>query len=206
MTTKAEIMNDIAAVEMKLAALQHQNRQEQIRGISTRLKSTADQLQHDQRSADYLAFKVSEAYVNSLKADVEASGVIAEDALGSSYAIKWLDDDHTQARTFGNFKAGAAITISGYSYLVQDFSHSYSGSSISLLSLASKMYIDGEKILPYGGAACHFNPSTKTLTLQNRDRLAKDNIVVLSGVKYLPVNQIGIDQNFVRYELQELLP
>lgn len=206
MITKEEILQDLAAVEIKLAGLQHQKRQERIQGIATRLKSTADQMQHDQRSAAYVQFKESESYILELIAEVESAGTIAKNALDVSIPIKWLDDSHTQARTFGTFKAGAPVTVNGYSYLVEDFSHSYSGSTVSLLSLSSKMFIDGEKVLPYGGVDCHFNYSTKTVTLPLHTRLSKDSIVVLSGVKYRPLNQVGVAQSFVRYELQEVTP
>lgn len=201
--TKEEILHDIADVEKKFEQLKSEKQQAVLNGITKRLKSTADQLQHDQRSAVYVQFKEAEAYIMEQKADVESSGQIATDPAGNQAAVKWIDN--ATARTFGSFKAGQTITIAGYSYIVTDFAHSYAGSTLDLLALSSKALIDGEPTTPYSGRPCAFDYGAKTLILANSSRLAAGQTVIISGTKYVPRHIIGSQSYFVKYALEAVV-
>lgn len=205
MPTKAEILADIAAVESKLAALQNEKSTAAIDGITNRLKSNADALQHALKSAAYVSFMESKNYVDSLKSDIETTGTAIADQLGNQLFLKWTDDTYTTAKTFAHLKEGTLITAHNRPAIVIKFVSDFSGSTVTTQPLPQKCMIDGEPVSPYAARACAFDPVQKTLILANQHRLTPSQIVVISEKKYKPSHLVGTSPYFVKYQL-ELLP
>lgn len=199
--TITELQSSLEQIQRETAAIASERRQGKIKALSDSIKAGAEALEHSQRSAAFVQFKESEAYILELQEEIAATGIVAIDTAGNSYPLEWLDDSRSKARLFGTLKVGSTVQVNGYVHLVTEFNFSFAGSEVSLQAMSSKMFLDGMPVTPFGGTAVHFHNGTKTLTVAARDRLQAGQAVNIGGVKYLPKSSY-LTKGFFRYELE----
>lgn len=199
--TMKEIEADLEALNKEATALQAKEKQDRIEALTARLKATADQMQHDQRAADYVRFMESKRYVDSLKASIEQNGLEATTATGEKFSLLFASGTNT-AKTFAVLPLGSTVELKGILHLVDDFQHSFGGSTATLLPLSQKFLISDEKATPYSGRPCHFNRNKGLLTVAKKDRLQPSQAVIVDGVKFIPTHVVGSDSHCVRYQLE----
>lgn len=203
-----EIQDDIKVIEAKMSMYRQQKQAEKLKAITDRLTANAAARAHDQKTAAYLSWYESKTYIDSLKADIEATGTPAtqpETGLSHRLAVNpACDNDGTKtAKTFGHFKAGTVWEIHGTPHLVTDFQPSPAGSTAKLLPLTAKYQAASRPVTPYSAVPCRWEPATKTLTVPPADRLSPGSQIVIDGKTWQPSAQIGVDSGKIRYELQE---
>lgn len=206
METLEDVNAEIRALTAKIDALTAKKKSEKLINIVTRLKSTTEDMAHTQKAVAYVTYKESEAYIDSLKAEIMASGATATNTLTGTQAAVKLSPDGSTAKTFDVLTPGATLDISGVAYLVTGFEKSYAGSTAALLRLGTKVLIDGQPVTPYSSIPCDFDCQNKWLTMSIHDRLQQDDIIVINDVKYLPINFVGTSPYFARYEVVEVTP
>lgn len=208
MNTIESIMQEVRELEAKVRQLSAQRQKAKLDQTISTLQKTADDMAHQVKAAAYVNYQQSAAYVAGLKAEVKSAGTTATDLLtGRELAVK-LADDRTTLQTFADgIKEGSILEIAGKSYFVTEYAFSYAGSQATLLPANQKATIapQGAKTTPYSAKDCHFNPSTKKLTLSKRDAIQTGDIVTIAGKKYVPAfTYLQSPAGLMQYELAEL--
>lgn len=206
--THDSIMQDVKALEAKIRQLKAEKAKAKLDSTISNLQAAAADMAHKVKAEAYIRFKQSEAYVSSLKAEVKSANTTATDLLtGRELAVK-LADNGTSLQTFADgIKEGSVLEISGKAYFVTEYVHSYAGSQATLLQSNQKAIVapQGAKTTPYSAKDCHFNPSTKKLTLSKRDAIQTGDIVEIAGVKYIPAfTFLASPAGLMQYELAEI--
>ena len=202
METIEDVNKEVNALTARIAALTNKKRSEKMKSISDNLATVSAEMVHDQKSMLYVQFMESKQYVDNLKAEIKKSGHEAVNHASGIVSHLKLDPSGTKALTYDVFQAGSTVEITGRPYLVLDFKHSFSGSTVELLSLGKTVHILGEPVNPYSGIHSNWNHGTKTLTVARRDKLQKGQTLVIDGSYYEPINVYAESANCYKYELQ----
>lgn len=208
MNTIDSIMKEVEALQAKVRQLSAQRQKAKLDQTISTLQKTANDIAHQVKADPYIRFKESEAYVAGLKAEIKSAGTTATNLLtGKELAVK-LADNGTTLQTFADgIKEGSVLEIAGKAYFVTGYSFSFAGSQATLLPSNQKALIApaGTKSTPYSAKDCHFNPSTKKLTLSKRDAIQTGDIVEIAGVKYIPAfTFLASPAGLMQYELAEI--
>lgn len=206
--THESIMKEVEALQAKVRQLSAQRQKAKLDKTISTLQKTADDMAHQVKAEAYVKYQQSAAYVAGLKAGVKSAGTTATDLMtGRELAVK-LASDGTSLQTFENGIAeGSVLEISGKAYFVTEYNFSFAGSQATLLPSNQKALISpqGAKTTPYSAKDCHFNPSTKKLTLSKRDAIQTGDIVEIAGVKYIPAfTFLASPAGLMQYELSEV--
>ena len=154
--TKETAMNQVDNFQNRIDELQREmnaaiNAKQEARYTKAiqKLQNNTQKLHHQLQSAAYIAFKESEAYIESQKQVVENSGVKALSSVTGHSSYILLNKDKTEGTTFAMHIPGRNLEIDGVQYIVTKFDHDYAGSKVTLLSLDSKATVPNVKASPY---------------------------------------------------------
>jgi len=205
MKTVQDLKNEAEAL---LRKAKKQAELEALDQINIDLKKFQNELAEKQWIADTKAFsdyEKAKSLVVAKRNAVEAAGVIAvDDTLKTSSAID-LRPDNT-AFTFDSLPIGRLIHIKESPWLVTGGTISPVGSVYTLLPARTKAWLlkSDEKINPYNFTESHFNRLTKQLTVARTSPVNPSKTIVIDGIRYSAIAQIGSQKNVLRYELSEV--
>lgn len=203
-----QIKTELTALEARFLALKSTKQQKKEADLIASITSQAQELDHEIKAAPYIAFKQSEAYIQSLRDAIKSDGITATIInTGTEIAVK-LSGDRKSLMTFDNLKAGQKLDCGGTSYFILSYTFSYAGSKADLLPVNSKAFIapPGKKQTPYNAIECHWHHSTKRLTIPAMSPIKAGEVVTIGEACYEPAFTLltPVGKNLLTYELKEV--
>lgn len=202
-----QLKDDVAAIEARFQALKSAKSQQKEESLIASITEQAAALEHDLRSAAYIEYQESAAYVQNLKDSIRTAGTAATVVnTGKDIHVR-LSADLKTLDTFSDLKAGQTIDCGGMSYFVTAFDFNFAGSKANLLPVTSKAYIGlpGTKQTPYNAIDCHYDRPTRRLTVPSRHAIKSNEIVTIGDKCFQPAfSLLSPPKGFVCYELREV--
>jgi hypothetical protein len=198
--TKEEIYADMIALTKEVECFNAKKQREKEQAVFEKLKIGADSIAHAVKSAAFIEYESSRAYIDSVKSECNLSAVA--DFTGEQLKLKHLGAD--RYLTFNSLNPAQTIILSGdRKAIVKSFVHSFAGSEFELIHLTSKFLIEGQPVTPYSAIDCRLDHVTKQLIVPKGVSLPTDTIISISGERYRVDSQYH-ESTHKRFQLEKL--
>jgi hypothetical protein len=202
MRTLKNIHDDLQALSQEAARLELAAKIEKMEHDALAIVKAVEEADHKKKSAAFVEYEKSRAYVEGIRKDVEKSGTVAVSTYdGSKITFKRLEGN--SYRTFDNLRAGQTVEIGTTLHLVKSFDHDFAGSQAELLPLTHIFRIIGRKSTPYDKTPC--NLSGNRMIVPNYSKLNPSDILEINGKQYIPSAIYTTSKFYAEYELSEVV-